>query len=84
MRRLAPGDGSVRSEMNNDATWPEIERRHSVEGDRRSVPRGGRRRFDLPRAVTCVRCRAGDVRALGMGLAGFWCVCRRCGYVFPV
>jgi len=74
----------MRSEMNNDATWPEIERRHSAEGDRRSVPRGGRRRFDLPRAVTCLRCGMGDVRALGMGLAGFWCVCRRCGYVFPV
>jgi len=37
--------------MNHDATWPEIERRRSAEGDRRSVPRGGRRRFDLPRAV---------------------------------
>jgi len=26
----------------------------------------------------------GDVRALGTGLSGFWCVCRRCGHVFPV
>jgi hypothetical protein len=77
-------DGFVRSEMNNDATWPEIERRHSAEGDRRSVPRGGRRRFDLPRAVTCVRCGAGDVRALGAGVSGVWCECRRCRYVFRV
>ena len=84
MRPFSACDGSVRGEMNHDAPWPEIERRHSAEGDRRSVPRGGRRRFDLPRAVTCVRCGARDVRALGMGLAGFWCVCRRCGYVFPV
>jgi len=37
--------------MNHNATWPETERRRSAEGDRRSVPRGGRRRFDLPRAV---------------------------------
>ena len=80
---LAPAT-AVRSEMNNDTRWPEIERRHSAEGDRRSVPRGGRRRFDLPRAVKCLRCGLGHVRALGMGLSGFWCVCRRCGHVFPV
>ncbi len=77
-------DGSVRGEMNHDATWPEIERRHSAEGDRRSVPRGGQRRFDLPRAVVCARCSGRDVRGLGRGAAGFWCECRRCRHVWAI
>ena len=84
MRPVSTCDQFVPGEMNNDATWPEIERRISAEKDRRRVPRGGRRRFDLPRPVTCARCGARDVRALGTGLAGFWCVCRSCSNVFAV
>ena len=64
-------------------TWLETEGRSSPLSDRRSTPRGGRRYFDLPHAISCPSCANKDVRGLGHGISGLWCECRSCRYVWP-
>jgi len=63
-------------------TWLETEARSSPLSDRRSTPRGGRRYFDLPHAISCPSCANKDVRGLGHGISGLWCECRSCRYVW--